>query len=140
MLVVEKFQRVNEPVDAVIVALGVVLGLRIVPISVQTTQSITALLAASLAVGGVAAVTIRIAYRIAFPAGVPKSPTSDIISPNYYGQTAWRHFAKFAKALVSSFLTGLVVWSLFRVMGGGRKMAKTKAGACMQLRAGSDFI
>ena len=102
MLVVDVFRPVNRRVTVGTIVFGGFLGLVIVWISFlmpNPLQCIALLFAASLVFGGIAVGGISTAYRVKFSAGVPILKASDIISPQYFGKVAGRHFANFARAL-----------------------------------------
>lgn len=110
MLVVDVFRPVNRRVTVGMIVFGGFLGLATVRISLSMPnplQCIALLFAASLVFGGAAAGGISTAYRVKFPAGVPMLKTSDIISPQYFGKVARRHFANFTRALLVPIVLGV---------------------------------
>lgn len=119
MLVVDVFRPVNRRVTVGMIAFGGFLGLAIVRISLlmpNPLQCIALLFTASLVLGGVAADEISAAYRVKFSAGVPMSKESNIISPQYFGKVARRHFVNFTGALFVPVALGLLGRAIWRFL------------------------
>ena len=104
MKVIDSFRPVNKRVGVAMVTFGALLGLGI---ALASWHAI-AMVATALILGAAASIGIFVAYQTKFPDGIPKSSTSDIISPQYYGKVAKRHFTNFVKALFVPIALGFV--------------------------------
>ena len=92
-------------------ALGIGLGFGTVFFPTQIMSVFTLVFfAGSVGYGEAVVLGTMVIYRKSFPDGIPKSETSEIISPGYYGKVAGRHFVIFLKAfLVSVLCSGLII-------------------------------
>ena len=119
MLDYERFRRVYKPVNPVTTFFGSGLGIASVLVGVMSPYpkllSIFLVLA-SVGLGWVYAQRVRSRYMVLFPDGVPWPPTSETISPSYYGRVASRYFWRFQKSLTISFVLSLIVLIIYRIV------------------------
>jgi len=107
VLTVNRFRMIDRLVNLFMTLVAVALGIGIALISNQTL-TIVVLSIISLVDGALLTLVIGVLYRWNFPDGVPKSPASQIISPDYYSIVLWRYFKNFAKFLVWGAIIGLI--------------------------------